>query len=63
MRIDQLLWDRGNVTEAGRHSVRSGEVDELVYSGYWVYRTNRRYPGQIKVIGRTPTGRWLTVPM
>jgi hypothetical protein len=63
VRIDHLIWDRGNIAAMARLGVRPHEVDDTVYLERWVYRSNLRYPGQIKVIGYSPAERWLTVPM
>ena len=61
--IEGLVWDRGNTDELAGHTIRPHEVTDMVFWGSWIRVRNRRYPGQILVIGYTTWGRWLTVAM
>ena len=63
MEIRRVVWDAGNRRELGRHGITSDEVDEMVTLDEWVVDVHWAYPGQVRVIGRTRAGRWLTVAM
>lgn len=63
MEIDEVLWDDGNRPHLAAHGVSEEEVEALLDLDEWVVMRNRRYPEQIRMIGYTPSGRWLTIPM
>lgn len=63
MEIRRLVWDDANREELAAHGVAPGEVEALVAADAWAAEAHPAYPEQVRVIGRTPAGRWLTVPV
>jgi hypothetical protein len=63
MEIRQLQWDDANRDELARHRIADSEAQELLDVDEWVADTHPAYPGQVRIIGRTRSGRWLTVAL
>ena len=63
MEIEQLRWDGGNEPHLRTHGIGRADVEDLVFWGTWVRARNTRYPNQIRIIGYTPAGRWLTIAL
>ena len=61
MPIERLIWDGGNAPHRASHGISRAAVEDLVFWGSWVRVRSTRYPGQIRLIGVTPGGRWLTI--
>lgn len=56
--VDRLVWDEWNIAHIGGHSVNKGEVEEACKSDYLALETHNF---RIMLIGKTATGRQLTV--
>jgi hypothetical protein len=61
--VQFLVWDDANELHLADHGIAATDVQELLDVNEWVIDQHPRYPGQIRVIGYTRTGRWLTVAM
>jgi hypothetical protein len=54
-------WDEGNLSELGAHAIADRDVED-VYAGGPVWVPNRKLrSGDWKMVGRTRTGRAITV--
>jgi hypothetical protein len=60
--IERLIWDETNTRKLLTHGITQDEVWAMVEHSGYVF-DNPGYPGQIRLVGYTPTGRWLTVAM
>jgi hypothetical protein len=60
--IERLIWDETNVRKLLAHGITREEVTAMVAQSGFVF-DHPTYPGQIRVVGYTPAGRWLTVAM
>jgi hypothetical protein len=63
MEIRRLAWDAANRRELAYHRITTEEVDGLIALDEWAADVHADYPGQVRVTGRTPQGRWLTIAM
>lgn len=63
MEIRRLVWDDANREELTAHGVTPAEVEALAAADAWVVDVHPANPEQVRVTGRTPAGRWLTVPL
>jgi hypothetical protein len=63
MIIERLNWRPANLAELAAHGVGQGEVEGLIALDAWVALRHPSYPDQVRVIGPTPNGRFLTIVM
>ncbi|HEU5316530.1 MAG TPA: hypothetical protein VFX49_10495 [Chloroflexota bacterium] len=61
MEIGELWWEEHNLIELAGHRITRGEVESVVDNDAWVAYVHPRYPEQVRVIGPTSGGRFLTV--
>jgi hypothetical protein len=59
--IRELVWDARNRTKLRAHGIEQWEVDTMLEEDAWVPSRRDDYPDQVRIIGPTMTGRWLTV--
>lgn len=63
MDVRFLLWDEYNEAHLAYHGIAGREVEELLNVNEWVIDRHPRYPDQVRVVGYTRRGRWLTVAL
>jgi hypothetical protein len=63
LEIEALSWHRANEAKLLRHGIGREEVDDMVDRGEWVVTVHDDYPDQVRVIGPSLRGRFLTVAM
>lgn len=63
MEIKLLLWRRHNLDKLAEHRISQAEVEDLVDRNAWVSYVHPAYPDQVRIVGPTPEGRWLTVAL
>jgi hypothetical protein len=61
--IQLLLWRRHNLDKLAEHHISQAEVDGLVDRNAWVSYVHPDYPDQVRIVGPTPAGRWLTIAL
>jgi hypothetical protein len=59
--IASLEWRRPNVAKLREHGIAPWEVDEVKALGTWVAYVHPGYPEQVRVVGPTIAGRFLTI--
>jgi uncharacterized DUF497 family protein len=60
----RLLWDRSNRAKLASHGVSEEDAtDMILVVNEWVADVRDNYPDQIRVIGPTEDGRFLTVAL
>jgi hypothetical protein len=58
-----LVWDDANEEHLAYHGIAPHDVEDVLNVNEWVIDRHPRYPDQIRMIGFTRGGRWLTVAM
>jgi hypothetical protein len=61
--IRRLIWWPENEAKLRDHRITRDEVDAMIRRNAWVIGTHEDYPGQIRITGVTPDGRFITVGM
>ena len=61
MEIRRLLWDDVNDPHLLQHGITADKADELVKLDVWVVSRHPSYPDQVRIVGHTRSGRWLTI--
>jgi hypothetical protein len=61
--IASFEWRRPNIAEPQEHGIAPWEVDELRALGTWAARVHPDYPGQVRIVGPTAAGRFLTIAL
>jgi hypothetical protein len=59
--IRNLVWDDANEWHLAGHHIPAREVQELLDVNEWVIDRHPSYPDQVRAIGHSRSGRWLTV--
>lgn len=64
MEIAAFEWHRANIAKLNQgHRIGQWEVDELRELNEWAVDVHPDYPGQVRIIGPTRAGRFLTVAL
>lgn len=63
MEIGSFEWHRANIAKLTEHGIAQWEVEELRELNRWVADIHFDYPGQVRIIGPTRTGRFVTVAL
>ena len=63
MEIAELDWDPTNIAKLATHGITRREVDQLVNYGRYVVDVHPEYPDQVRIIGPTIAGRFLTIAL
>jgi hypothetical protein len=63
MEIRLFLWRRADVAKLAARGIEPEEVEEPLAVDAWVPTTRPQYPGQVRIIGPTRRGRFLTVAL
>ena len=61
MNIREIIRSDANEGKLATHGISWVEVIDLVDSDSWVPTSHPDYPEQVRIIGRTRGGRWLTI--
>jgi hypothetical protein len=59
--VRRLVWRENNLEKLAAHGISQREVQEVIDVDAWVPATHPDYPGQVRMIGPTQRGRWLTI--
>lgn len=63
MEIVRLRWWPENERKLSANRVAPWEADELVETGDWAVTVHPGYPHQVRIIGPTSAGRFVTVAL
>lgn len=63
MDIQRLIWDATNRAKLRAHDIEASEVDSMLAADEWVPTSHPEYLDQVRIIGPTLTGRWLTIAL
>jgi len=58
---ESIEWDDGNESELAAHRIYPREVEQLWWNGPTVLPNRKNRSGNFKLVGRTDSGRALTV--
>ena len=61
MNIREIIRSDANEEKLASHGISWAEVVEMVDSDRWIPTSHPDYPKQVRIIGRTRSGRWLTI--
>jgi hypothetical protein len=61
MKIRELVRRDSNEAKLGAHRIAWREVEELVNLDQWVTSIHPDYPEQVRIMGQTMAGRWITI--
>jgi hypothetical protein len=61
MDVQRLRWSDHNESKLAAHGIARREVVEVLDVDAWVPATDDRYPNQVRIIGPTVSGRFLTL--
>jgi hypothetical protein len=59
--IREIIRSATNEEKLAAHGISWAEIVEMVDSDSWVPTSHPDYPEQVRIVGRTRTGRWLTI--
>ena len=63
MEIERLVWQRTNVDKVAAHGISQYEADDMIAENAWVVDVDENYPDQIRVIGPSALGRFITLAL
>ena len=63
MEIRLLIWDDANQLHLAEHRIRASEINEMMELDNWAVSRHDRYPDQVRIVGHTSRGRWLTITL
>lgn len=64
MEIERLGWQPANVAKLRAHGITRDEVSQMVFVvNAWVGDLDDSYPDQVRVIGPTSSGRFITIAL
>ncbi|MEX2081351.1 MAG: hypothetical protein WEC33_07015 [Dehalococcoidia bacterium] len=63
LNVDDLQFDEYNEAEMRAHQVAEREVWEVFEEGYELLRNAKRHLASHLMVGKTLSGRWLTIPI
>ena len=61
MEIERLAWYRPNIAKLAAHGVAQYEADDMILENAWVVDVDDYYANQVRVIGPTSSGRFITL--
>lgn len=61
MEIESFEWDQANIDHVGRRGITEEQVEAVVDGRYLMVVNKRSGSGDYRLIGRDPSGRFLTV--
>ena len=61
MEIERLIWLRRNVAKLAEHGIGERDIDDLIGTDSYTVTVHPDYPDQVRVIGQTRNGRFLTL--
>jgi hypothetical protein len=61
MEIRELEWREHNIEKLLAHEIDPDEVSDLVAQNNYTVDRRPEYPDQVRITGRTSTGRWITI--
>jgi hypothetical protein len=61
--IERLVWYPANVAKVAAHGVSQHEADDMIAENAWVVDIDEDYPDQIRVIGPSAPGRFITLAL
>ena len=63
MRVEELVWYPRNVEKLWEHGISQDEIESIADQDNCVVDVHEDYPDQVRIIGRTDTGRLLTIAL
>jgi len=63
MEIERLVWYPVNAAKLAAHGVMQDEADDMIAEDAWVVDVDEDYPDQIRVIGPSTRGRFITLAL
>jgi hypothetical protein len=63
MEVRELVWRGGNENKLAAHGIMRAEVEELIALDQWVGYVHPRYPDQVRAVGPTRAGRYITIAL
>ena len=64
MEIRKLEWRQENVAKRRAHGIFRHEVTDMIFNvNAWVVDIDEDYPSQVRVIGPTAAGRFITIAL
>jgi hypothetical protein len=61
--IARFEWWEPNIAKLREHGITQSEVDSLLAADAWVVAAHPDYPDQVRIVGPTAAGRFLTVAL
>jgi hypothetical protein len=63
VKVEALVWYPRNVEKLWEHGIGQDEVEDLVDQDSYMVDIHEDYPDQVRIIGRTGSGRLLTIAL